>query len=370
MTPASPSSSLIRSDESCVDSQEAISAMVRIGLLGSGFVCDFYMHGLRYVPNQQVVVNFSRTAQRAKQFAEKWDIPDSTTDMHAAMARDDVDLVVVGLPNDVHRDACVAAAEAGKAVVCTKPLGRNGPEAKEILDAVREHGVWHGYAETEAFMPDVVRAKQAVDDGAIGKILIVRAREAHIGSHATYAWDVGKSGGGPLIGMGVHAVAACRLFIGKDVMPKEVFCWADTLEHDVPFEDNAVALIRFENRALGQVEAGWSNHGGMDVRTEVYGTEGLIHIDACHRNPVKAFSLHSMGYVQEKADSDTGWTFPIADEAWNYGYHGQMYHFVQCVAEGKPAREDFADGYIANMVIDAAYRSATSGVWEPVNLEL
>ena len=344
--------------------------MVRIAMLGSGFVCDFYMQALRYVPNQQVVVNFSRSEERARKFADQWKVPNWTTDLHTAVSRDDVDLVVVGLPNDAHRPGCIAAAEAGKAVVCTKPLGRNGAEAKEILDAVRAAGVWHGYAETESFMPDVVRAKEAVDHGAIGKVLWVRSREAHTGSHASYAWDLSRTGGGPLLGMGVHAVAACRLFIGHDVMPVEVTCWADTLEHDVPFEDNAVALIRFANRSLGQVEAGWSNHGGMDVRTEVYGTEGLIHIDACHRNPIKAFSLHSLGYVQEKADMDTGWTFPIADEAWNYGYHGQMFHFVECVANGTPSKEDFVDGYIANMVIDAAYRSVKSRAWEPITLEL
>ncbi|MCY3749188.1 MAG: Gfo/Idh/MocA family oxidoreductase, partial [Chloroflexi bacterium] len=205
--------------------------MVRIAMLGSGFVCDFYMQALRYVPDQRVVVNFSKTQAKAEDYARRWNVPESTTDMQAAIERDDVDLVVVGLPNFVHKDACIAAAEAGKAVVCTKPLGRNAPEAAEILQAVRQHGVFNGYLETEAFMPDVLRAKQAVDDGAIGKVLIVRAREAHTGSHASYAWDASTSGGGPLLGMGVHAVAACRLFIGKDVMPQEVMCWADTLEH-------------------------------------------------------------------------------------------------------------------------------------------
>ena len=344
--------------------------MIRIAMLGSGFVCEFFMRALRYVPGQQVVVNFSRSEARAAEFAARWSIPAWTTDMHEAVTRDDVDLVAVGLPNDAHAPACIAAAEAGKAVVCTKPLGRNGPEAKTILDAVRAHGVWHGYAETEAFMPDVVRARKAVEDGAIGRVLIVRAREAHTGSHATYAWDVSKSGGGPLLGMGIHAVAACRIFIGKDVMPAEVFCWAATLEHDVPFEDNAVALVRFENQSMGQVEAGWSHHGGMDVRTEVYGTDGLIHIDSTHGTPIRAFSLNPIGYVQEKADSDTGWTFPQADEAWQYGYHGQMFHFVEALSQGKPADEDFVDGYIANMVIDAAYRSAKSRQWEPVNLDL
>lgn len=337
-------------------------------MLGSGFVCDFFMQGLRYVPDQQVVVNFSQSEEKAAAFADRWGVPESTTDLSAAVARDDVDLVVVGLPNHVHKEACVAAAEVGKAVVCTKPLGRNADEAAEILSVVRRYGVFHGYLETEAFIPEVLRARKAVEDGAIGNVLIVRSREAHTGSHASYAWDAGTSGGGPLIGMGVHAVAACRIFIGKDVMPKEVVCWADTLEHDVPFEDNAVALVRFENRALGQIEAGWSNHGGMDVRTEIYGTDGLIHIDATHGVPLKAFSLNSMGYVQEKADMDTGWTFPQADEAWQYGYHGQMYHFVRCLEDGTPPAETFEDGYIANAVIDAAYKSAKSRQWESIDL--
>ena len=98
-------------------------------MLGSGFVCDFYMQALRYVPDQRVVVNFSKSQAKAEDFAQRWKVPESTTDMQAAIERDDVDLVVVGLPNFVHRDACIAAAEAGKAVVCTKPLGRNAPEA-------------------------------------------------------------------------------------------------------------------------------------------------------------------------------------------------------------------------------------------------
>lgn len=344
--------------------------MVRIAMLGSGFVCDFYMRALRYVPNQTVVVNSSRSETRAKTFAEQWGVPAYTTDMASAINRDDVDVVVVGLPNDIHASACILAAEAGKPVVCTKPLGRNGREAKEILDAVRSAGVWHGYAETEAFMPDLVRASQAVDDGAIGRVLVVRSREAHSGSHASYAWDPERMGGGPLLGMGVHSVAACRIFVGKDVMPVEVMCWADTLEHDVPFEDNAIAIVRFADRSVGQIEAGWSSHGGMDVRTEVYGTEGVVHLDVTRGTPARIFSPNGIGYVVEKADMDTGWTFPLSDEAWSYGYHGQMFHFVECVANGTPAREDFVDGYTANMVIDAAYRSVQSRTWEPIELDL
>ena len=122
-------------------------------MLGSGVVCDFFMRALQYVPDQQVRVNSSRTEGRASAFATKWSIPEWTTDMAAAITRNDIDLVAVGLPNDVHAEACIAVASAEKAVVCTKPLGRNGAEARAILDVVKAAGVWHGYGETEAFMP-------------------------------------------------------------------------------------------------------------------------------------------------------------------------------------------------------------------------
>ena len=124
---------------------------VRIGMLGSGFVADFYMQGLRDVPNQEVVVNHSHSAQRAHDFACRWRIPAHTTRIADVLQRTDVDLVVIGLPNHLHRDVVIAAADAGKAMVITKPLGRSSEEAREMLAAgagrrwrVADHGQSHG----------------------------------------------------------------------------------------------------------------------------------------------------------------------------------------------------------------------------------
>src|SRR5689334_3117399 len=105
---------------------------VNLGLLGSGFVAEFYMDGLADVPGAHVVANYSRSAERAEEFGRRHDVPRQFTDVAELCAQDDVHIVVVALPNHLHLDAIRTAAGAGKAIVCTKPLARNADEASEI----------------------------------------------------------------------------------------------------------------------------------------------------------------------------------------------------------------------------------------------
>ena len=122
--------------------------MHHITMLGSGLIGMFYtktLHGLR--SRDRVSVVYSRTELRARQFAGNWDIPSWTTDMEEAIDHPDTDVVVVGLPNCLHETAVLAAVRAGKAELCTKPLGRNSAEAKRMLDAVEQAGVFAGYLE-------------------------------------------------------------------------------------------------------------------------------------------------------------------------------------------------------------------------------
>src|SRR5215216_4904677 len=136
---------------------------VNLGLLGSGFVAEFYMDGLRDVPGAHVVANYSRSAERAEDFARRHDVPRHFTDVAELCADADVQIVVVALPNHLHLDAVRTAAAAGKAIVCTKPLARNAQEAAEIVQLVKTAGVMHGYAETEVFSPSVVRAREMIE---------------------------------------------------------------------------------------------------------------------------------------------------------------------------------------------------------------
>jgi predicted dehydrogenase len=342
---------------------------VRIAMLGSGFVADFYMQGLADVNGQEVVVNYSRSSERARAFAKKWSIPDATTDVDSVIARNDIDLYLIALPNEEHLPTGVKLAQAGKNQVCTKPLGRTRGEARQLLEAARDSGAMHGYAETEVFAPAVVKAREAIERGGIGRVLWVRSRESHSGPHSPHFWDVAKTGGGAMNDLGCHCIEAARYFFGKDDRIVEVMAWGATLVHAgrTTGEDNALLVLKFASGGIGHCELSWTTLGGLDLRNEVHGSEGSIFTDVTRQTPIATFSTKSAGYVVEKADLDIGWTKPLPEEAFSYGYQAEMKHFVECVRDGRTPRETYEDGYIVNCVLDAGYESMRAKQWVRVD---
>ena len=344
----------------------------KITMLGTGLIGMFYtmtLHGQR--SRDRVHVVYSRTEERAKDFAAEWDIPKWTTDLAEAINDPETDVVVIGLPNNLHEEAVAMAAEAGKAVLCTKPLGRNAAEAKAMLDTVENAGVFHGYLEDLVYPPKTLKSLESVKNGAIGKVLWVRSRETHPGPHSDWFWDIEQAGGGAIVDMGCHCIEIIRNFIGKDVKPLEVMCWADTLVHPVEAEDHGIALIKFENGSMGQFEVGWAFRGGMDIRDEVSGTEGTIWLNHWLRTGMEMFTSGGQGgYVAEKAETDTGWLFPVGDEVGELGYRDMFVEILNALDNGTEPMETFYDGYVVNAIIDACYRSAKSKQWEPVELEV
>jgi len=341
---------------------------VRVAILGAGFVADFYLRALNHVRGHDVVVIMARSPERGRALAQLHGVPEVATTVAEVVSRDDVDLVLVALPHDMHVDVVRQITAARKALVCTKPLGRNADEAAQCLRLVRAAGVWHGYAETEVFAPGLVKAKAMVDSGAIGKVLSVRAREAHGHPHA-HARDPQRMGGGPLRGLGCHCVAIGRWFLGPDNLPVEVMAWGARLHReDVTCEDNAFAIVKFADGRVTQIEVGWTHVAGLDVRNEIHGSHGWIGTDETGSTGVHAFAGREAGYVLEKAGASTGWMTPVAQEPWVYGYHGELAHFIDAFSQGQAPRQTFEDGLIDNAVIDAAYRSMASRTWERVNL--
>ena len=231
----------------------------KIAILGTGFISDFYtstLHSQRSL--DQVHTVYSRSIKKGNIFKEKWGIENCTDDMNSAINNTEVDTIIIGLPNHLHKDAVLAAAEAGKSILCTKPLGRNAQEAIEMLRAVEKHGVFNGYLEDLVYPPKTLKAIKSVNDGAIGKVMWARSRETHPGPHSDWFWDNTLAGGGAIIDMGCHCVEIIRNFIGKNIRPTEVMCWADTLVHPVEGEDHGIGLVRFENGAMGQLEVSWA----------------------------------------------------------------------------------------------------------------
>jgi predicted dehydrogenase len=346
--------------------------MHRISLLGCGLIGMFYtmaLHGHR--GRDRVQVAYSRSAERARAFADKWNIPKHTSSLAEAIRDADTDVVIVAVPNHMHEEAVIAAAEAGKALLCTKPLGRNAAEAQRMLDAVERAGVFHGYLEDLCYTPKTLRALEAVARGTVGKVLWVRSRETHPGPHSDWFWNKEFSGGGAIVDLGCHCIEIARNFIGKDIRPVEVMCWGDTLVHPIEAEDNAIGLVRYENGAVGQFEVSWSFRGGMDLRDEVAGTEGTIWLNHWLRTGMEMYSaVGESEYVAEKAESTTGWLFPVGDESAALGYNDMFTDVLDALDEGRAPKETFYDGYVVNAIIDAAYASIRNRSWQPVELPL
>jgi myo-inositol 2-dehydrogenase/D-chiro-inositol 1-dehydrogenase len=339
------------------------SGKVGVGILGSQFVAEIHADSYRrYVLDAEVLAVASPTPGHAEQFARRHGIPHAFTDYRRLLELPEVDLVDLCLPNNVHCQATIDAANAGKHVICEKPLCMNLAEADRMINTCRERGVKLMYAEELCFTPKYVRAKQLVDEGALGKVYLVKQSEKHDGPHTDWFWDVDRSGGGVTFDMGCHAIEFFRYILGKPRITS-VFAQMSTFVHSnrTRGDDNAILLLEFEGGALGLAEESWTKPGGMDDRAEIYGEHGVTYADLLHGNALETFSKTGYGYAVEKAGDTKGWSFTIYEEAWNYGFPQELQHFVACVKENQPPRETGEDGRAVLEAIFAAYESARTG---------
>lgn len=345
--------------------------MKKFTLLGTGLIGTFYTMSLHGQRRKDLIHNVcSLPLESAKDFAKKWNIPRYTDSMKEAIEDPETDIVIVALPNYLHKEAIMMACRAKKDVLCTKPLALNGTEAKEILDAVEKAGIFHGYLEDLAYTPKTLKSIEMIQNGSLGRILWTKSREAHPGPHSAWFWDKKQSGGGALVDLGCHCIEIGRSFIGKDIKPIEVMCWAETQVKPIDAEDHAIALIRYEDGAISQIEVSWNFRGGMDLRDEVSGTEGTIRLDHWLRTGFEVFTTGNTNkYVSEKAESDSGWLFPVGDEVNSLGYPDMFTDMLESLEQNRQPKETFYDGYIVNAIIDACYKSAKSKRWELVELK-
>ena len=345
--------------------------MIRLDMLGSGFIGRFYADSiLGNRSNDRITSIYSRKEASAKKFADDYKVSHYTTDMEEAIAHPEVNIVCIALPNHLHEEAVLLCCKHKKAVITTKPLGRNADEAKRMLEAVEAAGIFNGYLEDLVYTPKFLKAVETVKNGALGRILWAKSRETHPGPHSDWFWDLELAGGGCILDLGCHCVEIARSYIGKDIKPVEVMCWADTQVKPIDAEDHAIALVKYENGAIGQFEVSWTFRGGLDLRDEVMGTEGTIWINSFLRTGFEMFtSGKGANYVSEKAESNSGWLFPVGDELNELGYNHMFAEMFSAFEKNIAPKETFYDGYVVNAVLDAAYRSAKSKLWEPVQLD-
>ena len=346
--------------------------MKRIAMLGSGFIGRFYADSLQgYRSRDKVISIYSRREESAKKFAVDYGCSHWTLNLEEAIAHPDVDIICIALPNNLHETAVMLCCKHKKAVMTTKPLGRNAEEAKRMLLAVEAAGIFNGYLEDLVYTPKFIKANESVQHGALGRILWAKSRETHPGPHSDWFWDIEQAGGGCILDLGCHCVEITRSYIGKDIKPVEVMCWADTQVKPIDAEDHAIGLVKYENGAIGQFEVSWTFRGGLDLRDEVMGTEGTIWINSFLRTGFDMFTTGKGGdYLAEKAESNTGWLFPVGEELNELGYNHMFMDMFNAMEKGEAPKETFYDGYVVNAILDAAYRSAKTKLWEPVALDI
>jgi myo-inositol 2-dehydrogenase / D-chiro-inositol 1-dehydrogenase len=336
---------------------------VRVGIIGSQFQADCHAASIGMIENDMTVVAVaSPTVAHARALATRYNIPRVYSD-YKELAKDaGIEAVSITAPNALHCEMTVAMAEAGKHVICEKPLCMTLQEADKMIEACRVNGVLLLYAEELFFTPKYLKAKEMADSGAFGKVHMIKQSEKHFGPHAEWFWDVKRAGGGALFDLGCHGIAFAYWFLGR---PKILTAYSHlgTYVHGdkTQLDDEAVTIVEFEGNAFSIIENSWTRRGGMDDRIEVQGEGGNTMANLHMGNALPTYSEYGFGYAVEKAPTTKGWTWPVFEEMWNYGFPQEMRHFARAIRGLEAPQATGEDGKVVLEAIYAAYASAGLG---------
>ncbi|HUT58478.1 MAG TPA: Gfo/Idh/MocA family oxidoreductase [Phycisphaerae bacterium] len=342
---------------------------VKVGIVGSKFAAGFHCDS--YSRNDKAEVVAVAAIDNLKEISSKWGIASTYADYNEMLARDDINLISVCVPNFLHHRVVLAAAKAGKHVLCEKPLGISAAEAGEMVDACAAAGVKLLYAEDWVFAPALKRVVEIVGEGAIGEVLYVKAKETHCGTHSPFAKNAKTCGGGCLIHLAIHPIGWALYFLGDGGRNKVAEVFASTnaggkdnyVHKDNTGEDWACGLMKLADGKRALVEGNYITVGGMDDKVEIYGTEGVIKVDLTFGSPVSVYSRPGYSYSIEKADNTLGWTKPAVDEFYNLGYVHELKYAVDCVLKDEQPTYGVSGalGLLCNQVVEAMYRSSQEG---------
>jgi predicted dehydrogenase len=371
---------------------------LNIGMVGYGFMGRTHSNAfaqaphffdLAYKPVLKTIC--ARSADKAKAFAEQWGYEQSVTDWRRLIDDTSIDLIDIASPNDTHMDIALAAAEAGKMVMCEKPLGRNAAESAKMVEAVERAGVpnmvWYNYRR----VPAVTLAKQLIDEGRLGKIFHYRAKflqdwtiskDLPQGGQGLWRLDVGVAGSGVTGDLLAHCIDTAMWLNGgittvsgmTETFIKERHHNITGKTEAVGIDDASLFLSRFENGSLGSFEATRYARGHKALYTlEINGEHASIFWDL--------HDLHRLQYFDHRDEGRTrGWRsvhitdgdHPYMSKWWvpglQIGYEHTFIHqaadFMEGLASGKPAAPTFGDALATDLVTDAVLRSARTGQWE------
>ena len=341
---------------------------LRVGIVGSKFAAN--LHAESYGRNNRVELAAVAALDGIDEFSAKYNIPHSYKDYREMLARDDIDAISVCLPNFLHHDVVVAAAEAGKHVICEKAFATNVKDAAHMIDVCARCGVKLFYAEDWVFAPSLARMEKIITEGALGDVLYVKAKETHCGTHSPFAKKKSTCGGGALIHLGVHPIGyLLHLFKAWKNPVVEIAgmssggAESNCVHKDFEVEDWFAGLMKFADGRRAFIEGNYITVGGMDDKIEVYGTEGRVSVNLTLGSDIDVYSRCGYGYAVEKADFTHGWTRPVVDEFHSLGYVSEMEYFVDCILNDRQPKYGVSPeaGLACMKVVEGFYRSAAEG---------
>ena len=376
---------------------------LNIGLIGYGFmgrthsnaykrVNDFF--DVPYRPTLKVVCG--RTEEGAKAFAEKWQYEAHATDWRAVVARPDIDAVDICTPNDSHAEIAIAAAEAGKLVLCEKPLARDAAEARPMVEAVEKAGVpntvWYNYRRA----PAVTLAKRLIDEGRLGRIFHYRAQflqdwtiseDVPQGGAGLWRLDAKSAGSGVTGDLLAHCIDTAIWLNGSiSTVSAMTETFIKERQHNltgqvepVEIDDACAFLCRFNNGSLGVFESTRYARGHKALYTfEVNGERASLRWDLHDLHRLEYFDHGDDGQLRgwrsiHVTDGDhpymKNWWVPGLQIGYEHTFIHQVADFLKNLGEGNPTSPTFREALETQSVCDAVLKSARERAWEAVTLE-
>jgi len=380
---------------------------INVGLVGYKFMGKAHSNAYRQVGRfftelevQPVLKALcGRDEAGVKQAAETFGWLEYETDWRKLISRDDIDVIDIAAPGNLHAEIAIAAAKAGKHVLCEKPLGNTSAQAKEMLDAVNEAGVKHGIFFNYRKAPAVALAKQLITEGTLGKIYHWRGtylQDWIVNPNFPLVWRLQKetAGSGSHGDLNAHLIDTARYLVGDiaevngilETFVKQRPELASTDDRmggtasdkmgEVTVDDASVFMARFENGAIGTFEATRFALGRKNYnRFEINGSKGSVVFNMERPNELEVYTEDTRtGTYGFRTVSVTSGQDPYSGHYWptahNTGYEhtfiNLLYDAFTAIGANKNPSPDFYDGYVNNLILDAVEKSAHTRQWVPV----
>ncbi len=342
---------------------------IKVGIIGVGNISGSHIAGYKALDNVELYAVCDINGERAHECVKNHNLKHVFTDYNEMLKLEELDAVSVCTGNNIHAPATIASLKAGKHVLCEKPMALNAEQAMEMEKAAKESGKLLMIGFVRRFGNDAKILKDFIDNGMMGDIYYAKAAYLRrFGCPGGWFGDKSRSGGGPLIDLGVHVIDLVRYLMGK---PKAVAVTGATFnklgardhisqqkgyvsaDNDNIFnvEDLAVAMIRFDNGAVLNVETSFSLNMKKDVgNIELFGTKSGAKLD-----PKLEFYSEMNNYLVDIT--------PAHDTALSFTglFENEIAHFVDCVVNGTECASPAEDGVELMKIIDAVYESAKTG---------